>query len=174
MWILFACAGNVPYHIKVYVGGVNAISGEPGIENAATRLRRQEKLRRGDEALQDYIVVPKQLWLDGIADRKGTVRQFVAMPFGSGHSVEMQVTGQDAAGGIQIEVTPHQALLLLAPKSLAPGNTRIFVKTLTGIVVSLDVMLDDTIDKIKHRYEEKTGIPPNDQRLIFAGRQLEG
>lgn len=93
--------------IKIYVGGVNAISGEPAVEDAGTRLCCQQKLSEG-HSLQDYVVVPGKQWLDGIAQSDGIVRQFVAMPFGSGHSVEHQVTGKDAAGGIQIEVTPYQ------------------------------------------------------------------
>jgi hypothetical protein len=75
-------------------------------------LRRQAKLARQYAAaattspLQDYIVVPGQQWLDGVADSNGTVRQFVATPFGSGHSIEAQITGHEAASGIQIEVVP--------------------------------------------------------------------
>jgi hypothetical protein len=56
--------------------------------------------------LQDHVVVPSQNWLDGIADSDGTVRQFVAMAFNSGHSIEFQTTGADAVGGLQFEITP--------------------------------------------------------------------
>src|SRR5687767_9908440 len=101
MWINFTCHQQQDYMIKIYVGNVNAVSGEPAIETAATKLRRQQN-KATNKSLQDYVVVPGQLWLDGIANSDGTVRQFVAMPFGSGHSVEHQITGQDAAGGIQI------------------------------------------------------------------------
>lgn len=56
--------------------------------------------------IQDYVVVPQQLWLDGIASQDGKVRQFVAMPLGSGYSVEAQITGADLIGGLQLEVVP--------------------------------------------------------------------
>ena len=79
------------YAIKVFVGGVNAISGK-------TWDQKSDK--------QDYIVVPPQRWLDGIATAPGVVKQFVAMPSGSGYSVEKQVTGKEDTGGIQFEIVP--------------------------------------------------------------------
>ncbi|THC94159.1 hypothetical protein EYZ11_006367 [Aspergillus tanneri] len=55
---------------------------------------------------QDYVVVPEQQWLDGIAVGPGIVRQFVSMPLGAGYTVEGQVTGKEKFGSIQIEVIP--------------------------------------------------------------------
>lgn len=103
MWIHFE--STAPFMIKIYCGGVNAISGEHSNESAGTQQRRS-KLAREDASIQDYVVVPSQPWLDGVAVKPSVVRQFVAMPMGHGYSVEAQVTGKETVGGLQLEVTP--------------------------------------------------------------------
>ncbi|WYZ40680.1 hypothetical protein EsH8_IV_001021 [Colletotrichum jinshuiense] len=105
MWINFSA--QAPFAIKIYVGGVNAVSGFPMTENDKTKEKRREMLNSGKQ-IQDYMVVPGQRWLDGIVSEDGKIRQFVAQPKGSGFSVEAQVTGEENVGGIQIEIIPIQ------------------------------------------------------------------
>lgn len=99
MWLNFS-GGFVPerrtqypFAVKVAAGKINAVTGESWFDGL-------------ESDPQDYMVTPKQPWLDGYCVEKGLIRQFVAMPLGSGYSAEEQITGLAEFGGLQVVVYP--------------------------------------------------------------------
>ena len=92
MWIDFS-GGDYPCAVKIATGKVCAVTGDAWVNH----LNRDP---------QDYVVLPKQPWLDGYCVEKGVIRQFVAMSLGEGYSVEEQITGAAEYGGVQIVVYP--------------------------------------------------------------------
>lgn len=92
MWISFSAPMNYPFLLKIGVGGLNAITGEP-------------YTAKPDFDTEDYAETAEQPWLDGFRVDDTTVRQFVAMPLGAGYSVAEQLTGSDT-GSVNFSVIP--------------------------------------------------------------------
>ena len=102
MWINFESPNSYryrqsyPFAVKIATGKICAITGDTWVNGL-----------NGDP--QDYVVLPKQPWLDGYCIEKGVIRQFVALPLGEGYTVEEQLTGAAEHGGIQIVAYPMKA-----------------------------------------------------------------
>jgi hypothetical protein len=84
---------DYPFAVKIAAGKINAVTGDAW----SNPLQKDP---------QDYLVTSEQPWLDGYCVEKGVIRQFVAMPLGSGCSAEEQLSGRADHGGIQVLVRP--------------------------------------------------------------------
>ena len=68
---------------------------------------------------------------------------------------------------------PALAVIALLLNSTAAMAETIYVRTLTGNTITIDIALDQTIAEFKLAIQEEDGVPPEMQRLVFVGNQLE-